>query len=113
MITIHPHFSILYHSNDQRKNIEQLIQKIKNKDSFIAFKTSGSTGNPKSIELKKTALVTSATKTINYFQLKEKKSAALCLSVEHIAGAMMLIRSMVGGLTPFMFFHHRQKPLIT
>ena len=49
MITIHPHFSILYHSNDQRKNIEQLIQKTKNKDSFIAFKTSGSTGNPKPI----------------------------------------------------------------
>jgi len=103
MITIHPHFSILYHSNDQRKNIEQLIQKIKNKDSFIAFKTSGSTGNPKPIELKKTALVTSATKTINYFQLKEKNSAALCLSVEHIAGAMMLIRSMVGGLTLHVF----------
>ena len=40
MITIHPHFSILYHSNDQRKNIEQLIQKIKNKDSFITFKIS-------------------------------------------------------------------------
>ena len=103
MITIHPHFSILYHSNDQRKNIEQLIQKIKNKDSFIAFKTSGSTGNPKPIELKKTALVASATKTINYFQLKEKNSAALCLSVEHIAGAMMLIRSMVGGLTLHVF----------
>lgn len=103
MITIHPHFSILYHSNDQRKNIEQLIQKIKNKDSVITFKTSGSTGNPKPIELKKTALVTSATKTINYFQLKEKSCAALCLSVEHIAGAMMLIRSMVGGLTLHVF----------
>ena len=35
MITIHPHFSILYHSNDQRKNIEQLIQKIKKSKTRI------------------------------------------------------------------------------
>ena len=103
MITIHPHFSILYHSNDQRENIEELIEKIKNNTSYITFKTSGSTGTPKLIKHKKSALTSSARKTLNYFQLTEKNSAALCLSVEHIAGAMMLIRSMVGGLTLHVF----------
>ena len=99
MITVHPHFSILYHSDDQRKNIEELIEKIKDKKPYITFKTSGSTGVPKRIKHKKAALTSSARNTINYFQLTDKNSAALCLSVEHIAGAMMLIRSMIGGLT--------------
>lgn len=103
MITVHPHFSILYHSDDQRENIEKLIEKIKDNNPYITFKTSGSTGVPKRIKHKKAALTSSARKTINYFQLKEKNSAALCLSVEHIAGAMMLIRSIVGGLTLHVF----------
>lgn len=103
MITVHPHFSILYHSDDQRENIEELIEKIKDRKPYITFNTSGSTGVPKRIKHKKTALTCSARKTINYFQLIEKNSAALCLSVEHIAGAMMLIRSMVGGLTLHVF----------
>ena len=82
MITVHPHFSILYHSDDQRKNIEELIEKIKDKKPYITFKTSGSTGVPKRIKHKKAALTSSARKTINYFQLSDKNSAALCLSVE-------------------------------
>lgn len=103
MITIHPQFSVLYHSNDQRKNIERLIKKVKDNKPYITFKTSGSTGVPKRIDHKKSALNSSAKKTINYFQLEAKNSAALCLSVEHIGGAMMVIRSMVGGLTLHVF----------
>ena len=62
-------------------------------------KPPGSTGEPKYIEHSKSAIEISANKTIGYFQLKENESAALCLSVKHIAGAMMVIRSMIAGLT--------------
>ena len=99
MIVVNPHFSILYHSNEQRTQIETLIDEVKNDNSKIQFYTSGSTGAPKIILHLKTAVVASAQKTIHYFQLKEKENAALCLPVDHVAGAMMLIRSMIAGLT--------------
>ena len=103
MIVIHPHFSIIYHSNEQRKQIEEFVRKVDSSDPFLKFKTSGSTGPPKLIEHSKKAISVSAYKTIDFFQLKEKSTAALCLSVEHIAGAMMLIRSMIAGLTLHVF----------
>ena len=56
------------------------------KTDFIIQKTSGSTGAPKEIKLKKSAMAASAFKTIDFFQLKEKDVAWLCLPVEYIAG---------------------------
>ena len=99
MIVPHPNFSIVYHSNEQRKEIEDFIRKVEGHTPTLQFKTSGSTGEPKYIEHSKSAIEISANKTIGYFQLKENESAALCLSVKHIAGAMMVIRSMIAGLT--------------
>ena len=99
MIVPHPNFSIVYHSNEQRKEIKNFIRKVEGHSPTLQFKTSGSTGEPKFIEHSKSAIEISAKKTIGYFQLKENQSAALCLSVKHIAGAMMVIRSMIAGLT--------------
>ncbi len=99
MIVPHPNFSIVYHSSEQRKEIEDFIRKVEDHNPTLQFKTSGSTGHPKHIEHSKSAIEVSAKKTIGYFQLKENESAALCLSVENIAGAMMVIRSMIAGLT--------------
>lgn len=65
---------------------------------FIHQQTSGSTGTPKEIRLKKSAMVSSATKTINYFKLKENDTAWLCLPINYIAGKMMVVRAIVGKL---------------
>ena len=73
MIIINSNFSIIYHSAEQQKKIEGYITQIKNNKSHIYFQTSGSTGNPKTIRHSKKAISTSAKKTIDYFQLTEKK----------------------------------------
>jgi Acyl-CoA synthetases (AMP-forming)/AMP-acid ligases II len=70
---------------------------ISNKPTLEVF-TSGSTGKPKRIELNKEHMVNSALATGEYFQLKPKQSALLCLPCSGIAGKMMLVRAMVLGL---------------
>ncbi len=64
---------------------------------FIEVKTSGSTGIPKVIRLKKEFMINSAKATGNFFNLAEKTTALLCLSTDYIAGKMMLVRAMVLG----------------
>lgn len=60
--------------------------------------TSGSTGEPKSILLKKEHAVNSAAATGQYFGLNPGSNALLCLPLTGIAGKMMLVRAMVLGL---------------
>jgi len=66
-------------------------------DDFIIVKTSGSTGTPTNIQLKKEYMVNSAMATGNYFELAENTKALLCLSPAYIAGKMMLVRAMMLG----------------
>lgn len=64
----------------------------------LEVKTSGSTGTPKIIILQKQQMVNSALATGEYFDLKPRNTALLCLSADYIAGKMMLVRAMVLGL---------------
>jgi O-succinylbenzoic acid--CoA ligase len=64
----------------------------------ITIKTSGSTGNPKNIELSKSNMVLSAKRTIDYFKLSKGNKLLLCLSVKYIAGMMQVIRAFEGGM---------------
>ncbi|WP_425237325.1 AMP-binding protein [Ulvibacterium sp.] len=64
----------------------------------VKVKTSGSTGIPKSILLKKSQMVNSALATGDFFELEPGSSALLCLPCDFIAGKMMLVRAMVLGL---------------
>ena len=64
----------------------------------ICVQTSGSTGSPKKVALEKEFMINSALATGKYFQLQPGNSALLCLSSQHIAGKMMLVRAMVLGL---------------
>jgi len=64
----------------------------------LAVQTSGSTGEPKTIVLKKEQMINSAKATGEYFDLQPKQKALLCLPSTGIAGKMMLVRAMVLGL---------------
>ncbi len=66
-------------------------------DDYIIVHTSGSTGTPKKIKLKKTFMINSAKATGKFFNLSEKTTALLCLSVDYIAGKMMLVRALTLG----------------
>lgn len=68
-----------------------------NTNKLISVRTSGSTGEAKEIHFKKEQLILSATKTINFFNLSPGTKALLCLSMNTIAGKMMIARSIVGN----------------
>lgn len=66
------------------------------KDYIIVY-TSGSTGNPKQIQLKKETLIKSAKRSNDFFKLDKNKTALLCLSCNYIAGKLMIIRALIGN----------------
>lgn len=68
-----------------------------NDNEYIIVKTSGSTGAPKKIRIKKEFMVNSALATGKFFDLPAKSTALHCLPADYIAGKMMLIRAMVLG----------------
>ena len=70
---------------------------------YILTNTSGSTGNPKEIKLKKLDLIESSKLTARYFDLKVGDKIINCLPIKYIAGKMMLVRSLVLGLDLYLF----------
>lgn len=73
-----------------------ILDWITTKD-VVEVQTSGSTGVPKRINIKKQYMRNSALATAQYFNAFEKTSALLCLPVNFIAGKMMLVRGLVLG----------------
>lgn len=65
---------------------------------FIKVKTSGSTGEPKTIRLKKDFVAASAFRTIRYFQLNRYDRVLHCLPSRYIAGKLMVVRALLGKL---------------
>ncbi|MCK4746579.1 MAG: AMP-binding protein [Bacteroidales bacterium] len=64
----------------------------------IVQKTSGTTGDPKEVRLTREAMLLSARKTLDFLNLQQGHSALLCLPVRYIAGKMMVVRALAGGL---------------
>ncbi len=64
----------------------------------ITVQTSGSTGPPEEISLQKQHMKVSAEATLSFFGLNKGDTALLCLPVKYIAGKMMVVRALVGGL---------------
>ena len=60
--------------------------------------TSGSTGLPKPIWVEKSRMKASARITCDFLGLQEGDTALLCMSLDFIAGKMMVVRSLVRGL---------------
>lgn len=65
---------------------------------LISIQTSGSTGAPKSIIVRKEQMLASAAMTAKFFGFAKVQSALLCLPVEYIAGKMMVVRALLSGL---------------
>ena len=70
---------------------------LSGQQEFI-LKTSGSTGEPKPINLTRFQMEASARLTGKTFDLQQGDKALVCLNVDYIAGIMMLVRGMVLGL---------------
>lgn len=64
----------------------------------LEVKTSGSTGTPKVMSVSKERMMNSARLTLEFLQLKRGNRALLCMPLEYIAGKMVVVRALVGGL---------------
>lgn len=64
---------------------------------YVSAKTSGSTGQPKPIELLKSDMMLSALATNRFFGIEEHSVLATPLSLSYIAGKMMAVRAHVAG----------------
>ncbi len=85
-------------TDDWEKSFYQFVLEWLNSEDEVSAHTSGSTGTPKAVRLKKKHMVASAQTTLDFFDLKEGMSALLPLSCDYIAGKMMVVRALVGGL---------------
>lgn len=64
---------------------------------YVLGHTSGSTGTPKEIRLKKEDMRASARLTNEFFGIGADSRLLLCLSVNYIAGKMMVVRALEAG----------------
>ena len=65
---------------------------------FVKVKTSGSTGAPKEMLVEKRRMLASARMTCDFMRLKPGDTALLCMSLDYIAGKMMVVRALERGL---------------
>ncbi|MFT6745674.1 MAG: O-succinylbenzoic acid--CoA ligase [Glaciecola sp.] len=79
------------------KGVIDFLDEFLKEDTITCF-TSGTTGSPKSITLKKEQLIGSAKNTLAFFAIKAGDKVLLPLSSKHIAGKMMVVRALVGKL---------------
>jgi O-succinylbenzoic acid--coA ligase len=66
---------------------------------YVIAHTSGSTGTPKKIELLKSDMIHSASATCTFFGINDTSRLFLPLSVDYIAGKMMIIRAIMSNAT--------------
>ncbi|MBP6386913.1 MAG: AMP-binding protein, partial [Pseudarcicella sp.] len=94
MLIINNFFDLPQPKTDYEKLVVSFcVEWLSGKEEFI-IKTSGSTGEPKNIIIKRKQLVASALKTIHFFELKSIHTFFVALNVSYVAGMMMLVRAM-------------------
>ena len=91
-------YSLIKEGEPFEQRIGDLLMDWISDDDTILVTTSGATGLPKRIFLKKEHMANSARATGDLLGLKEGDTALLCLPAEYVAGKMMLVRAMVLGL---------------
>ena len=69
---------------------------------YLIVQTSGSTGQPKDIQVEKSRMMERAQLTCSFLGLKDGDSALLCMSLKYIAGKMMVVRALVAGLDLYL-----------
>jgi len=83
---------------DWEKELYQFLNEWFSDSDFVLAQTSGSTGEPKPIELPKLVMRKSAERTIEYFGLQKNNRLLLSLPCRYIAGKMMVVRTIVGQM---------------
>lgn len=74
--------------------LEDFLREWNSDDPYVRVTTSGSTGTPKEMLVRKDRMIESARMTCDFLRLRPSDTALLCLSVDYIAGKMMVVRSL-------------------
>ena len=73
--------------------LEDFLSEWNNGSDRVLVHTSGSTGKPKPMRVEKKLMLNSARITCDFLGLKPGDSALLCMSLDYIAGKMVVVRS--------------------
>ena len=73
--------------------LEEFLSEWNNGSDRVLVHTSGSTGKPKPMMVEKKRMLNSARITCDFLGLKPGDSALLCMSLDYIAGKMVVVRS--------------------
>ncbi|MEJ0056106.1 MAG: hypothetical protein WDN75_10840 [Bacteroidota bacterium] len=84
--------------NDHEKKAIQFCRAWLSDKQDFEFHTSGSTGTPKTIRFNREQLISSARLTARALHLQPGFTSLVCLDTDFIAGAMMVVRSLVTGM---------------
>lgn len=78
--------------------LEEFLAEWHNESPTVLVHTSGSTGKPKPMYVEKRRMEASARITCQFLGLKPGDTALLCMSLDYIAGKMMVVRAQTWGL---------------
>ena len=78
--------------------LEDFLKEWNNEAPCVQVHTSGSTGEPKPLLVEKHRMEASARITCSFLGLKPGDTALLCMSLDYIAGKMMVVRALTCGL---------------
>lgn len=85
-------------TTDFEKKVLVFIEEWFSNSETVKVQTSGSTGNPKIIEIEKQRMIHSAKTTCDILGLKEGDAALICLPIDYISGKMMVVRAVERNL---------------
>ena len=83
---------------NRHPGLQSFISEWFDESPVITIQTSGSTGMPKPIVVRKEKMIQSAQMTCSFLNLKKGDKALLCLPLQFIAGQMMVVRALTAGL---------------
>ena len=75
-------------------SLEEFLSEWNNVSPFVHVQTSGSTGTPKTMRVEKQRMLNSARITCDFLGLQPGNTALLCMSLDYIAGKMMVVRAL-------------------
>ncbi len=75
-------------------SIDEFLEAWNNPSETVLVQTSGSTGTPQPMRIEKSRMLASARRTNDFLGLREGDTALLCMSLDYIAGKMMVVRAL-------------------
>lgn len=79
-------------------DLQEFLNEWHNDSPTVLVHTSGSTGTPKPMWVEKHRMEASARMTCDFLGLRKGDTALLCMSLDYIAGKMMVVRALTCGM---------------